>query len=539
VSESVEQAAVSGDPAGVVRQDLTTLAKGSVINLVSFGVNGLLTFAIAVVITRGLGVRGAGALFESIAIFAIVTNTTELGADTGLVRFIPQHRAAGRIDDIARTLWVTLVPVVLIGAVAGGVVFVFAPQLSHVFAHGVDRDALVPYLRVLAFFVPISSGVAVTFAGTRGFGTMIPYALSQNVGMPGLRFALLLTFILFGLGSTWIALGWTIPILLAFSAGLVALRVLLARERASHPGTVGAAGSVTPHLARDFWRFSAPRAFAAVFSTVTTWLDTLLLGWLRTTQEAGIYTAATRYKVIGAIPLQATLLAFGPMISGLLAQRDNRRAESVYQSSTAWLMALSWPVYLTLAVFAPLFLRVFGRSYVVGKTALLILALAMLVNMATGPVTQLLLMAGKSSWQLMNTLVALVLNVVLNLILIPRLGITGAAIAWMVSIVVNNVLALFEVWIFIKLHPVGSGFAIVALSSLACYGVLGLGARLLFGSSIPVFLVFAVVATSSYVITLWRFRETLELSVFSDALMRRLRGTSGGRRRSANGGSVS
>src|SRR2546428_69716 len=83
---------------------------------------------------------------------------------------------------------------------------------------GVDRDALVPYLRIFAFFVPLSSGVAVTFAGTRGFGTMIPYALSQNVGMPGLRFALLLSFVFLGLGSTWIALGWTIPILLAFTS---------------------------------------------------------------------------------------------------------------------------------------------------------------------------------------------------------------------------------------------------------------------------------------------------------------------------------
>src|SRR5262245_17322468 len=76
------------------RSDLRTLARGGSLSLVGTVVNALLGFVIVVVITRGQGARGAGILFEAIALFTILSNTAELGADTGLVRMIPRHRAS-------------------------------------------------------------------------------------------------------------------------------------------------------------------------------------------------------------------------------------------------------------------------------------------------------------------------------------------------------------------------------------------------------------------------------------------------------------
>ena len=75
---------------------------------------------------------------------------------------------------------------------------------------------------------------------------------------------------------------------------------------------------------------------------------------------------------------------------------------------------------LVFAVFGPLLLGVFGRGFDQGSTALAILSVAMLVNLGTGNVTVVLLMGGKSSWNLVNTAIALALNIGLNLVLIPR-----------------------------------------------------------------------------------------------------------------------
>ena len=103
---------------------------------------------------------------------------------------------------------------------------------------------------------------------------------------------------------------------------------------------------------------------------------------------------------------------------------------------------------------------------------MVILGSSMLVATLVGPVDVVLLMAGKSSWNLLNTMVAVVVNVVLNLILIPRYGINGAAVAWAASILLNNLLPLGQTWRFMQLHPFGRGSVIVAASAIGCFGVL-------------------------------------------------------------------
>jgi O-antigen/teichoic acid export membrane protein len=199
----------------------------------------------------------------------------------------------------------------------------------------------------------------------------------------------------------------------------------------------------------------------------------------------------------------------------------------VYHTATWWLSALAWPIYLTFAVFAPLFMSVFGPEFVAGASALVILALPMLVAMAAGPVDVVLVMAGKSSWNLFNVAIALMTNVVLNVVLIPPFGITGAAIAWAATILVSNAAALLEVGLFLKLKPLGSGFGIVACTSVACYGGLGLVMRLAFGATLSVFVVFAALSTALYVLLIWRFREALHIGILIESLSSRRRGRIG------------
>jgi len=75
------------------------------------------------------------------------------------------------------------------------------------------------------------------------------------------------------------------------------------------------------------------------------------------------------------------------------------------------------------------------------STALVIVSLAMLINMGTGNVTLILLMVGRSSLNLLNTGAALTVNVLLNVVLVPQMGVTGAALAWAAAIILENLLA--------------------------------------------------------------------------------------------------
>jgi O-antigen/teichoic acid export membrane protein len=261
-----------------------------------------------------------------------------------------------------------------------------------------------------------------------------------------------------------------------------------------------------------------------------TWSDILLVGALRSTREAGIYAAASRLSIAGAYALQAVGMAIAPQISSLLARGSTARVETLYRVATWWLMALSWPLYLTLIAFAPFVMGMFGPEFVAGEWALVILSGAMLVNLATGNVTVVLLMSGKSALNLINAAASLVLNVALNLTLIPALGITGAALAWAVSIVFVNVAPVIEVRVCLGMcPPFGSGYRIVVAAAVLCYGALGLGLQLLLGTTWASFAASCIAGTAIYVAALYRFREALGFSHLREALAPRLRRTGGAR----------
>lgn len=508
-------------------RNLRTVARGGTLNLAGAVANGVLGFLLTVVLSQGLSTEQLGAFFVSIALFQILANTAELGADTGFVRIIARYRALGRTNDLRRTIAIGLWPVLAIAGTFGVLVFVYAPELSNVFAKQAPPRLLVPYLRILGPLVPAASAFTVVLAATRGFGSMRPTVVLDKFVRAGTQVALVLPVVLLALGGTAVALAWGGPFAVGLALALVWLFALLRKAERSRVKVTGeqagvATGIATSALASEFWRFTAPRSFAGFFQVGILWLDTLLIGALRSASNAGQYGAATRYITVGTFANLAVIQVLGPKLSELLARHDRPGAQHVYQVATSWLMMLIWPFYLTLAVFAPALLRILGQNSGDTQAVLVILGLTMLVATGIGPVDIVLLMGGKSSYNLINTIAALSANVALNLLLIPRLGIAGAAIAWSVSILINNLAPLAQVWAMLRIHPFGVGSPVVAIVAVTLFGGVGLVVRGAFGESLLVLLVYGVIVTAIYAAVLWRFRSPLELRSFT--LRRRPKG---------------
>jgi O-antigen/teichoic acid export membrane protein len=322
------------------------------------------------------------------------------------------------------------------------------------------------------------------------------------------------------------ALGWVVPVIVWSGAAVGTLWWLIKRSERSdrrEPGPTRTIGS----LAGEFWRFSTPRAFAGFFQVVIFSLDTLLIGALRSTGEAAVYAAAGRVAVMSAFALSAIGFALSPQIAHLLTRGDSRRAETVFQSATWWVMALSWPVSIVLVVWAPLLVRVFGHQFHAASGPLAVISLGMLVQVGTGNNSIVILMGGKSGWNLASSAIALAVNVALNLALIPHFGIMGAAWAWTITMAVDNGITTWVMVHYLKLRPFGSGYPYAALAPVVCFGVLGVLVREIVGQTIPVFVVTLAASTILYALVVWRLRDTLHLNIFRGMLkVRRLMSTS-------------
>jgi O-antigen/teichoic acid export membrane protein len=483
---------------------LAGAARGGLINLVGAAAYGLLGFALVVVVTRNLGLGRAGALLEAVALCTIVARTTTLGTDAGLVRFVARARVLGT-GDAAAYLRVALRPVAVASVLATAVVVALAGPLGSAVGHD-DAADVTAFLRALGPFIPVLAVTAALESATRGFGTMVPAVVLERCARPALQVGAVLGVLALDGGPMAIGLAWGVPSLVS-AAGLAAWLAV-------HPEGGGRPSRVDARpLANAFWRFSGPRALSGAFAVAVLWLDVVLVGAFGSSEEAAVYGATSRYVTLAAFAALAVTQAVSPQLSALLAAEDEAGARRLYQASTGWLVALVWPVHLTLILFGAVLLRLFGAGYGGGGAVLVILGLAGLVGTGVGPVDVVLLMAGKSGWNLATTALALVVNIVLNVLLVPTWGVNGAAVAWAASILCTNLIPLAQCWIVLGMHPFGRGTATAVPVALAAFGGTGVLARLVLGRTVPALVVTVVLGGLLHLSLLWRRRSTLDLAL--------------------------
>ena len=356
--------------------DVGRLARGGALNFIGAVSYGLCGFALVIVISSALGATGTGEVLLAIAAFNIVERVCELGASTGLVRTISVALATSRNSDVSRALVIALVPVALNGVVAGAALFAVATALGELVADGSSADAVASHLRVLAPVLPVATVYSVLVSGSRGFGTMRIQALVDKIGRAVVQVALVGLVVAVGEddGSSMLV-AWAVP----FALAAVPAALLVRRELHRHRPTAGEDETAWRPLARGFWSFSAPRALSQLFAVAVLWFDTLLIGALRSAEEAGVYAAGTRYLLLGTFTSDAVMQVLGPQVSGHLARRDVPGAQRLYDAATTWQVCLVWPAYLLIAAFSPALLSVFGDEFTTASTTLTILAVGVLV----------------------------------------------------------------------------------------------------------------------------------------------------------------
>jgi O-antigen/teichoic acid export membrane protein len=507
---------------------LSKIARGSTLNLVGAAISATATLGVTVLVTREFSRPAAGAFFTATSLFMIIEILAGLGSYNGVIYFIARLRSPGQISAMIR---VAVVPVIIVSAAAGCALFVFAEPLArgllggHI-ERGADPVSVARALRVLAFTVPFASLLDTYTGASRSFHDMRPTVIVDRIGRSSIQ---LLGVAVAALAGTTALLAplWALPYVPASVLAWLWFRQVSGRRLRTMPASLpdGLLIPVNNVAAREaarnppagaraagFWRFTAPRAMASTAQIVLQRLDIVLVAIIRGPVDAAVYTAATRFLVVGQLGNVAISMAAQPQLAHLFANHDRRSANTVYQATTAWLIILTWPLYLLAVIYGPAVLAVFGHSYSAGAPVMVILGLTMLLTTACGQVDVVLVTAGRSSWSLGNWLLAVAINVSVDLALIPKHGIIGAAIGWAVALAVTNLVMLAEVGAIVRVSPFGRGCLAACVIATVSFGAIPYGVRMLVGRG-PVVSSLAVLAGCAlFAVALWRFRKTLKLT---------------------------
>lgn len=493
------------------------VARGGATNLLGTVVGAVGMIGLVLIIARQLDPSRAGEFFALTSAFLVLTALSSLGTDVGLARFLLRYETLNRREDIAVTLRVTFLAVAATAVAFGAVLYVAAGPLTELM--GVDGPTGVTALHLLALGAPIACLSDLSFAATRALGNVGPTVVHDRIVRSLAQPALVWLATLQTARLDVIAAAWVAPYVISLLGGLLTLRRAL-RDRDLAPAWRRSPRSRV--VSREFWSFTWARGMTQVAQLVIQRADIVLIAALRSPKEAAIYTAATRFVPLGQMAALALQQVLQPRMSVVIAHRDDASLRHLFRTGSTWSILVAWPVYVLVAGAPLLYLGVFGEAYgESGVPVVVVMAAAMLVAVACGPLDTVILMLGRSTLSLGNAIAAVVVDIGLALALIPGLGILGAAIAWFASTLVRIGLGLVQVHRLTRVTPLSRGSLLAAALSIVVVGAPALTGTLLGLGTVPL-LVVCLLAGLAYVAAVYTLRERFELTGM-DLLRRRQR----------------
>ena len=392
--------------------DITRMGRGGGLNLLGAICDRLALFAIITLLAR-LGEEDVGRYGSCFALLALLGLLSLAGFRSAMTRFVAMHVAdadASRLRGTLRLgLGLTVMASTLIGAVLAGL----APWV----ARTLGDATLTEGVRLVALSLPAVTFSDAALAATQGWRTQRPFTLIGRVFEPLLRLGLTAAALAVGLG--FVGAMWAVVVGAWAAAALAALA--LHRQLRTTPK----ANAV--YEIREIFGFSMVSWVSARRRPELIWIGTLLIGALDEggQREVGVFNVSTRLVMLAVFVMAPINAAFTPHMAHLFHTGQTEGAARAYGSATRWILALSMPAFIVLVVFPEELLEYFGKSYATAATVTILLALGQFVSAAAGPCGTVLNMSGRVRLNMIDNIGALVVNVALNLLLIPDYGIVG------------------------------------------------------------------------------------------------------------------
>lgn len=496
---------MDSDSASIGRDERRSLARGASLSFVGTTISASLGFLLIFAIARLLGEHGSGVVIQVIGAFSIVTALGKLGLDSAALWLVPRY-LLDRPRDLTSVAFFAIGVAVIAGVLCAIGVFIAA---GHLVTH--DNKEFVEALLAVSWALPLGTSLLVALAIVRALGAVTPFVVLGSITLPALRLALIMGVAALGLGALGVAQAWAAALL-----PVLFLLLLVARRRLnSHGDRHSLRMWLRSGEPRNILSFALPRSMSALLEQGLVWVDVLIVGALAGTAAAGVYGSASRFIAVGLVVDAAIRVIVSPRFSALLHEGKLAYVQALYRTATRWLVLFASPGFLGLLVFAPVVLGWLGPDFVVGATALMILACGAMVTFLAGNIHSLLLMSGYAQWAAFNKAVALVVLLLGCLWLVPLWGAAGAAVAWTAAVLSDAAMAMVQVRRLIGIRPeIGVAASSLALAMITVF-LPSLVIRHVFGLTTPALIIAAGVSVSCLLAACYFLRVRLELAEVS------------------------
>ncbi|MCT4564790.1 MAG: oligosaccharide flippase family protein [Maledivibacter sp.] len=193
-------------------------------------------------------------------------------------------------------------------------------------------------------------------------------------------------------------------------------------------------------ITKEVIGYSLPLVVGSMMSVIINNIDMIMIGNILNKQEVAIYDVAAKFATFPSILLTVFNTVFPPIVAKLYHDGELDKLRSMYKGSARTLAAISSAIILLMIIFRQNILAYFGPDFIRGQYVIVFRGIGQLINASVGSVWYIVCMTGRPKVNMVGKILAASINTVLNLILIPIWGISGAALASMIAVGFVNIL---------------------------------------------------------------------------------------------------
>lgn len=381
---------------------------------------------VSVFLGRTLGTEGLGVVNFSNKLGMILIVFTMFGFQNVIIKFIAIAKGKDdnlKIASILKTsLWFNGLLAIVIASL-GAIILPFILELSP------GNDHLeIPLLIVLVMLIPQTFS-RVYGSALNGYGKIWQANLvNQTLSIILVALGLL---VMWGLNLEFNPVN--ILLLYAISRVVLLAVVYFIWNRAIG---IEISGKMT---LKPMLKMAKPLFIVTGTGVIASNADIIILGVWGTFEDVGIYTVAARLALLTSMLLQVSNAALSPKLAILYQQNKIAEMQQMVSRVTFLLLIIASVTLLFFLFFGNESLGLWGVEFQSGFWPLLVLSIGQFFNMISGCSGMLLIMCGNERIHGNISIGGVVLNLVLSITLIPKIGALGAAIATAISVSITNI----------------------------------------------------------------------------------------------------
>jgi O-antigen/teichoic acid export membrane protein len=432
--------AVKGDTQARAKHSSTNRQiRGSSLMLVGRTISMVANFAIQVLIVRYLSKANYGAFAYAMSFVTLGQTIATFGLDRAITRFVPIYHEHRDYNKMFGTILLVIGTIVSLGTLMILSAYFFQGFIGQTLLNEKegDKDQIIALLLILIGLAPVQALDDLIASMFAIFASPRAIFFRKYILSPGLKLSVVLLLMLFGSDEFFLASGYLAAGILGTTVyGFTLFRTLQKQEmfKQFHFDSL-----TVP--ARELFAFTIPLLTSDLVYVLMSSSDAVLLGHFRSTTEVAAFRAILPSAVLNQFVLQSFTILFTPIASRLFARQDYEGINNLYWQTAVWTSVLSFPIFaLTFSLSAPLTVLLYGEKYASSAVLLALLSFGYYFNAALGFNGLTLKVYGKLRYIVVINIIAAVVNVIINLMLIPRYGALGAACGTCGTMIIHNFL---------------------------------------------------------------------------------------------------